>query len=52
VFRHLGSAANATTLKVPLRRGAHGPLNTRIRVGFVPKGRGSSSAAFVSVRFR
>jgi hypothetical protein len=52
VFRHLGSAANATTLKVPLRRGAHGPLNTRIRVGFVPKGRGSTSTAFVNVRFK
>jgi hypothetical protein len=52
VVRHLNGAVNATTLKVPLRRGAHRPLTTRIRVGFVPKRKGPSSAAFVTVRFR
>jgi hypothetical protein len=52
VFRRLNGAVNATTLKVPLARGAHGPLTTRIRVGFVPKRRGASSAAFVTVHFR
>jgi hypothetical protein len=51
VFRHLNGAVNATTLKVPLRRGAHRPLTTRVRVGFVPKRKGPSSAAFVTVRF-
>jgi hypothetical protein len=52
VFRHLNGAVNATTLKVPLRRGAHGPLTTRVRVGFVPKRKGPTSVAFVTVRFR
>jgi hypothetical protein len=51
VFRHLNGAVNAATLKVPLRRGAHRPLTTRVRVGFVPNRKGPSSAAFVTVRF-
>ncbi|HWY90783.1 MAG TPA: hypothetical protein VNY31_08945 [Solirubrobacteraceae bacterium] len=51
VSRHLNGAVNATTLKVSLRRGAHRPLTTRVRVGFVPKRKGPSSAAFVTVRF-
>jgi hypothetical protein len=55
VYRRLGSASNATSLKVPLsgngqRRGR--PFKTRVRVGFVPKKRGSSSVAFVTVTFR
>jgi hypothetical protein len=52
VYRHLNGAVNAATLKVRLRRGAHRPLTTRVRVGFVPKHKGPSSAAFVTVRFR
>ncbi|MFI4985131.1 MAG: hypothetical protein ACHQAV_03980 [Solirubrobacterales bacterium] len=55
VYRHLRSAARATTLKVPLsgagrRRGK--PFSTRVRVGFVPSRRGeATSTAFVTVRF-
>ncbi len=56
VYRSLGSAANTATLKVPLSpagRSRHRPLNTRVRVGFVPKQRGAqSSTAFVTVTFR
>ena len=52
VFKRLGGAVNATSLKVPLRRGTHRPLTTRVRVGFVPKRKGPSSAAFITVRFR
>jgi hypothetical protein len=51
VFKRLGGAANATSLKIPLRRGSHRPLTTRARVGFVPKRRGPSSATFITVRF-
>ena len=52
VYRHLNSAANATTLKVSLARGARRPVQTRIRVGFLPKKRGApTSTAFVTVRF-
>jgi hypothetical protein len=50
-FKRVGGAVT-TSLKVPLRRGAHGPLTTTVRVGFVPKHRGASSAAFVTVHFR
>ena len=55
VYRHLRTAANATTLKVPLssrgqRRGR--PFSTRVRVGFLPSRRGeSTSTAFVTVSF-
>jgi hypothetical protein len=52
VSRSLNSAANATTLKIPLRRGTHRPVTTRVRVGFVPKHRGATSVAFLTVRFR
>jgi hypothetical protein len=52
VSRRLNSAANATTLKIPLRRGTHRPVTTRVRVGFVPKHRGATSVAFLTVRFR
>jgi hypothetical protein len=54
VFRHLNSAANAATLKVPLSRAGqrrHRPLGARVRVGFVPKHRGPPSTAFVTVSF-
>jgi hypothetical protein len=56
VYRRLGAASNATTLKVPLsgngrRRGR--PFKTRVRVGFLPRTRGAStSVAFVTVTFR
>ena len=54
VFRRLGSASNAASLKVPLsgfgqRRGR--PFTTRVRVGFVPKKKGPTSVAFVTVTF-
>jgi hypothetical protein len=52
VFKRLNGAANATSLKIPLRRGSHRPLTTRVRVGFVPKRKGPSSAAYITVRFR
>jgi hypothetical protein len=53
VFRRLGGAVNATRLRVPLRRGAHGPRKVRLRVGFVPKNRKiGTSAAYVTVFFR
>jgi hypothetical protein len=52
VFRHLRGASNATTLKVPLRRGSHGHRNVRLRVGFVPSNHKlGSSVAFVTVFF-
>jgi hypothetical protein len=51
VFKRLGGAANATSLKIPLRRGSHRPLRTRVRVGFVPKRRGPTSATYITVRF-
>jgi hypothetical protein len=53
VFRHLRTAVKATTLKVPLRRGAHGPRRVRLRVGFLPSNRKlGSSASTVTVFFR
>jgi hypothetical protein len=53
VFRRLRTAAKATTLKVPLRRGAHGPRRVRLRVGFLPSNRKlGSSASTVTVFFR
>jgi hypothetical protein len=53
VSRRLRGAVNATTLKVPLRRGANGPRKVRLRVGFLPKNRKlGSSAATVTVFFR
>jgi len=52
VYRYLNSAADATSLKVPLARRARRPLRARIRVGFVPKQRGApSSTALVTVTF-
>jgi hypothetical protein len=53
VYRHFGSAVNATTLKIPLARGSHRPLRTRVRVGFVPSRRGlQSSATYITLSFR
>jgi hypothetical protein len=51
VFKRLNGAVNATSLRIPLRRGTHRPLTTRVRVGFVPK-RGSTSTAYMTVHFR
>jgi hypothetical protein len=56
VFRHLGRASNAATLKVPLSRSGRRrgrPFTVRLRVGFVPNNRRtSSSVAFTTVTFR
>jgi hypothetical protein len=56
VFRSLNKAQKTATLKVPLSRGGRSrrrPLKVRLRVGFVPKKKGtSSSTAFVTVTFR
>lgn len=54
VYRTLGSAEGATTLKVPLSGSgrARGPFRTRLRVGFRPRRRGArSSQAYVTVSF-
>jgi hypothetical protein len=52
VFRHLRGATNATRLKVPLARGAHGHRSVRLRVGFLPSNRRvGTSVAFVTVFF-
>ncbi len=55
VYRHLRSAVNATTLKVPLSRGGRSrrrPFSVRLRVGFLPSNRKlASSAAFITLRF-
>ncbi len=55
VYRHLGSATQATTLKVPLSRGGQRrgrPFRVRLRVGYVPKQRRrGNSAATVTVTF-
>jgi hypothetical protein len=52
VSRRFNGAVNAATLKIPLARGVRGPLTTRVRVGFVPKRRGPSSVAYVTLHFR
>jgi hypothetical protein len=56
VSRSLSKASNATTLKVQLSsagRGKRRPFKTKIRVGFVPKGKTAiRSNAFVTVTFR
>jgi hypothetical protein len=52
VARWLNGAVNAASLKVPLKRGAHGPLTTRVRVGFFPKHKGPTSVAYITVSFR
>jgi hypothetical protein len=55
VYRYLGSAQNAATLKVPLSgrgRSRGRPLRVHLRVGFLPKQRGApSSAAFLTLSF-
>ncbi len=51
--RHLNSAQNATSLKVPLSGGRRRPFSVNVRVGFVPKSKGlSTSVAFTTVTFR
>jgi hypothetical protein len=56
VFRRFGKAQSRATLKVPLSGGGRSrrrPFKVRLRVGFVPKGKGGrASAAFVTVSFR
>jgi hypothetical protein len=56
VFRGLGKAQKTATLKVSLSRAGRGrgrPLRVKLRVGFVPKKKGTpSSAAFTTVTFR
>ncbi len=53
VYRYLGGATRATTLKVPLRRGGRRPFQVRVRVGFLPRQRSrGSSASTVTVTFR
>ncbi len=54
IYRTLGGASKATTLKVPLSRGGRSrrrPFKVKIRVGFVPK-KGAHSSASVTVTFR
>jgi hypothetical protein len=56
VFRGLNRAEKTATLKVSLSRAGRGrrrPLRVKLRVGFVPKKKGTpSSAAFATVTFR
>ena len=59
-YRHLTSAKNAVSLKIPLssagrRRGR--PFKVKLRVGFVPKKKGANPASYnsastVTVSFR
>jgi hypothetical protein len=53
VARHLKGANGKATLKVPLSSGGRNrrPFTAKVRVGFVPKKKGPTSAAFVKVRF-
>lgn len=51
VYRHPGKAQNLT-LEVPLSGGAGRPLAVRVRVGFIPKAKGSSSVAYTTVVFK
>ena len=51
VYRKLGHAVKATSLKVPLKGGAH-PSRIKVRVGFVPKKHNEGrSKSFVTLRF-
>jgi hypothetical protein len=56
VFRHLGSAQKTASLKVPLSssgRFKRRPFKVKVRVGFVPKKKGTAtSAAYATVTFR
>jgi hypothetical protein len=55
VARTLGAATRAATLKVQLSSSGarkHKPLRVKIRVGFLPKGKGAHSIATVTVTFR
>jgi hypothetical protein len=50
VYRHPGKAQNVT-LEVPVTSGSR-PLAARVRVGFIPKAKGSSSVAYTTVLFQ
>jgi hypothetical protein len=55
VYRTLGAASNAVSLKVPLGKkglARRRPFSVKIRVGFVPKKKGAHSIANVTVKFR
>jgi hypothetical protein len=55
VYRTLGAASKAATLKVPLSSKARSrgrPFKLSVRVGFVPKKKGAHSSASVTVTFR
>ena len=54
VFRRLRNANKAAALKLPLSgagRSRGRPFKTKIRVGFVPKKKGPTSVAYVTVEF-
>jgi hypothetical protein len=50
VYRHPSKAQNLT-LEVPVTSGSR-PLAVRVRVGFIPKAKGSSSVAYATVLFQ
>jgi hypothetical protein len=50
VYRHPSKAQNMT-LEVPVTSGSR-PLAVRVRVGFIPKAKGSSSVAYTTVLFQ
>jgi hypothetical protein len=50
VYRHPSKAQNVT-LEVPVTSGSR-PLAVRVRVGFIPKAKGSSSVAYTTVVFK
>jgi hypothetical protein len=50
VYRHPSKAQNMT-LEVPVTSGSR-PLAVRVRVGFIPKAKGSSSVAYATVLFQ
>jgi hypothetical protein len=50
VARHLKGANGNATLKVP-RSGNRRPFTAKVRVGFVPKKKGPTSVAYVTVKF-
>ncbi len=55
VFRTLGAASKAVSLKVPLGKNGlarRRPFSVKIRVGFVPKKKSAHSIAKVTVKFR
>jgi hypothetical protein len=50
VYKHPSKSQNVT-LEVPLNSGGR-PLAARVRVGFIPKAKGSSSIAYTTVLFK